>query len=89
MERIEGTARRGAFSYRLLVLSPGFTVDTGRVRLPDSGPIRGGLALFAIGLVFIAVLACLLAPLGFALAVGSAIRSGRREQRAAWQQTVD
>jgi len=106
VERIEGTARRGAFSYRLLVLSPGFTVDTGRVRLPDSGPIRGGLALFAIGLVFIAVdvlpffdgvrnrplwlnLACLLAPLGFALAVGSAVRSGRREQRAAWQQTVD
>ena len=26
-------------------------------------------------------LACLLAPLGFALAVGSALRQGRREQR--------
>jgi uncharacterized membrane protein YhdT len=28
-------------------------------------------------------LACLLAPLGFAVAVGSALRAGRHEQRAA------
>lgn len=65
-----------------------------------SRTVRIGLALFALGLVAIAVdvlpffaddhdrplwlsLACLLAPLGFALAVGSALRSGRAEQRAA------
>lgn len=59
-----------------------------------------GLALFAAGLVFIAVdvlpfflgdtnrplwlnLACLLAPTGFAIAVGTGLRAGRRDQRGA------
>ena len=68
--------------------------------LPASRPVRIGLALFVIGLIFIAIdvlpffldvhdrplwlnLACLLAPLGFAVAIGSAIRRGRAEQRAA------
>ena len=32
-------------------------------------------------------LACLLAPLGFALALGSALRAGRAEQRAALRAT--
>lgn len=62
--------------------------------------VRVGLALFVIGLVFIAVdvlpffadhhnsplwlnLACLAAPLGFAIAVGSALRQGRAAQRQA------
>jgi hypothetical protein len=62
--------------------------------------VRGGLVLFAVGLVFIAVdvlpffadvhnrplwlnLACLLAPLGFAVAVWAGLRAGRAEQRAA------
>jgi hypothetical protein len=66
-----------------------------------SRTVRVGLALFALGLVAIAVdvlpffahdhnrplwlnLLCLLAPLGFALAVGSALRAGRAEQRAAF-----
>ena len=34
-------------------------------------------------------LACLLAPLGLALAVGAAIRAGRAEQRAAWCDTAE
>jgi hypothetical protein len=70
-----------------------------RVPLPRSGAVRLGLALFALGLIFIAAdvipfffaahdrplwlnLACLLAPAGFAIAVGSAVRAGRAEQRA-------
>lgn len=65
--------------------------------------VRLGLALFVLGLGFIAAdvlpffasdtnrplwlnLACLLAPLGFAIAVGSALRRGRREQRRIAQQ---
>ena len=71
-----------------------------RVPLPRSGAVRLGLALFALGLIFIAAdvipfffsahdrplwlnLACLLAPLGFAIAIGSALSSGRSEARAA------
>jgi len=70
-----------------------------RVPLPRSGAVRLGLALFALGLIFIAAdvipfffsahdrplwlnLACLLAPAGFAIAVGSAVCAGRAEQRA-------
>ena len=34
-------------------------------------------------------LACLLAPLGFAIAVGSAIRAGRADQRAAVRALAD
>jgi peptidoglycan/LPS O-acetylase OafA/YrhL len=66
----------------------------------QSPVIRAGLALFVLGLVFIAIdvvpfffhdhntplwlnLACLLAPAGFAIAVGSGLRDGRREARAA------
>jgi uncharacterized membrane protein YhdT len=66
----------------------------------SSRSLRVGLALFVVGLVFIAIdvlpflagdgetplwlnLACLLAPAGFALAVWSALRAGRSEQRAA------
>lgn len=62
--------------------------------------VRLGLAVFAVGLVFIAIdvlpflagdgetplwlnLACLLAPIGFAIAVWSALRAGRDEQREA------
>jgi uncharacterized membrane protein YhdT len=62
--------------------------------------VRLGLAVFAVGLVFIAIdvlpflagdgetplwlnLACLLAPVGFAIAVWSALRAGRDEQREA------
>jgi hypothetical protein len=68
--------------------------------LPASRPVRVGLVLFAIGLIFIAIdvlpffldvhdrplwlnLACLLAPLGFAVAVWGGLRAGREEQRAA------
>ena len=68
--------------------------------LPPSRPVRLGLALFVIGLGFIAAdvtpfffgarnrplwlnLACLLAPLGFAIAVWAGLRAGRAEQRAA------
>jgi uncharacterized membrane protein YhdT len=80
--------------------------DTEWVHLPESRSIRAGLALFAIGLVFVAVdvlpffdgvhnrplwlnLACLLAPLGLAIAVGSGIHAGWAEQHAAWHDTVD
>jgi hypothetical protein len=76
------------------------------VHLPASRAVRAGLALFALGLVFIAVdvapffagdrdrplwlnLACLLAPAGFALAVGAALRAGRAEQRAALRRLSD
>jgi hypothetical protein len=78
------------------------TSNTVQVRfLPGQSPvIRVGLALFAVGLIFIAIdvlpfffsdhntplwlnLACLLAPAGFAIAVGSALRAGRNEARAA------
>jgi uncharacterized membrane protein YhdT len=76
------------------------------VQFPTSRPARVGLALFVLGLVFIAVdvlpffagdsdtplwlnLACLLAPLGLAIAIGSAIRTGRAEQRAALRQLSD
>jgi uncharacterized membrane protein YhdT len=62
--------------------------------------VRLGLAVFAVGLVFIAIdvlpflggdgetplwlnLACLLAPIGFAIAVWSGLRAGRQEQREA------
>ncbi|MBN9621180.1 MAG: hypothetical protein J0H43_15860 [Actinobacteria bacterium] len=34
-------------------------------------------------------LACLLAPLGFAIAVGSALRGGRAEQRAALRELTE
>ena len=68
--------------------------------LTAAGPVRIGLALFVVGLAFVAVdvlpfflgdhntplwlnLACLLAPLGFAVAVWGALRAGRAEQRAA------
>lgn len=68
--------------------------------IPENRTIRIGLALFALGVIFIFVdvipfffavhnrplwlnLACLLAPGGFALAVGAGIRRGRAEQRAA------
>jgi uncharacterized membrane protein YhdT len=68
--------------------------------------VQVGLALFAVGLVFVAIdvlpflaghgetplwlnLACLLAPLGFAIAVWSALRSGRGEQRAALRELSD
>ena len=34
-------------------------------------------------------LACLLAPLGFAIAVGTALRGGRAEQRAAVRELSD
>jgi len=70
------------------------------MRLPSSRPVRVGLVLFAVGVVFIAVdvlpffagdentplwmnLACLLAPLGFLIAIWSAFRTGRAQQRAA------
>jgi uncharacterized membrane protein YhdT len=91
----------GAFTSRLLVGAPEFTSDTGQV--PRT--VRIGLALFVLGLGFIAAdvlpffashtnrplwlnLACLLAPLGFALAVGSALRRGRREQREVARQVA-
>lgn len=62
--------------------------------------LRLGLALFVVGLVFVAVdvlpffagdtdtplwlnLACLLAPVGFVVALWSGLRVGRREQRTA------
>ena len=62
--------------------------------------VRLGLALFALGLVFVAVdvlpfffdhhntplwlnLACLLAPVGFGIAVWSGLSTGRAEQREA------
>jgi peptidoglycan/LPS O-acetylase OafA/YrhL len=71
-----------------------------RIELPSSRAVRAGLALFALGLVFIGAdvvpfffadrdrplwlnLACLLAPLGFAIAVWSGLRAGRLEQREA------
>jgi hypothetical protein len=73
------------------------TSDSSPRRLPL--PVRVGLALFAAGLVFIAVdvvpfflgdhnrplwlnLACLLAPLGFAIAIGSTLLRARSEQRS-------
>jgi hypothetical protein len=73
--------------------------------MPESRTVRVGLAMFAVGLVFIAIdvlpffdgvrnrplwlnLACLLAPAGFAVAVWSALRTGRAEQRAALAETV-
>jgi hypothetical protein len=76
------------------------------VRVPGSRGVRAGLALFAAGLIFIAVdvipwaagdhdrplwlnLACLLAPAGFALALGAALRAGRAEQRAAVRRLSD
>lgn len=76
-----------------------------RVPLPRSGAVRLGLALFALGLIFIAAdvipfffsahdrplwlnLACLLAPAGFAIAVGSALRRGRDDQREALRQVT-
>jgi uncharacterized membrane protein YhdT len=76
------------------------------VSVPASRPVRVGLALFAAGLVFIAIdvlpffggrdntplwlnLACLLAPLGFAVAIGSAVRAGRAQQRAALAELAD
>jgi uncharacterized membrane protein YhdT len=95
---------------RLLPDARGFTSATRRilvgVRMSASRWIAIGLALFAIGLAFIAVdvlpffagdtdtplwlnLACLLAPLGFAVAVWSALRSGRDEQRAALRELSD
>jgi uncharacterized membrane protein YhdT len=63
-----------------------------------------GVALFAVGLVFVAVdvlpflagdsdtplwlnLACLLAPVGFAVMVWTVFRRGREEQRAALRRT--
>jgi peptidoglycan/LPS O-acetylase OafA/YrhL len=69
-------------------------------RVPENRTVRVGLALFAAGLLFIAIdvvpfffddhnrplwlnLACLLAPIGFAIAIGAALRAGRAEQRAA------
>lgn len=75
-------------------------------KLPPSRTVRLGLALFVIGLGFIAAdvvpfffadhnrplwlnLACLLAPAGFAVAVGSALRTGRAEQRAALRRLTD
>ncbi|MCU1655604.1 MAG: hypothetical protein JWO57_260 [Pseudonocardiales bacterium] len=89
----------GAFTYRLLVGRVDYTRDTGRM-LPRSRAVRIGVALFVVGLVFIAAdvvpfffsdhnrplwlnLACLLAPAGFAVAVWSAVRAGRADQRAA------
>jgi uncharacterized membrane protein YhdT len=64
------------------------------------GAVRLGFALFAVGLVFVAVTVlpfffgahdrplwlnagCLLAPVGLVVAVTSAIRAGRADQRAA------
>jgi len=71
-----------------------------------SRTVQLGLALFALGLVAIAVdvlpffadhhdrplwlnLACVLAPVGFGLAVGSALRTGRAEQREALRAVQD
>lgn len=67
---------------------------------PPRRAVRAGLALFALGLVFVVIdvtpfffshrdtplwlnLACLLAPIGFAIAVWSGLAAGRAEQRAA------
>lgn len=76
------------------------------VRLPESRPVRLGLALFAVGLAFIAAdvfvfaigdhntplwlnLCCVLAPVGFAVAVWSGLRAGRDEQRRALRELAD
>ena len=67
---------------------------------PSRRAVRVGIALFVLGLVFVAVdvlpfffdhhntplwlnLACLLAPIGFGIAVWSGLAAGRAEQRAA------
>ena len=69
---------------------------------PQPLSIRGGLSVFAIGLVFVVATvvpffwgdhdrplwlnaACMLAPLGFVIAVTGAVRAGRAEQRAVLQ----
>jgi hypothetical protein len=79
---------------------------TNQLSRPPTRAVRAGLALFVVGLVFIAVdvvpfffgdhnrplwlnLACLLAPFGFLLAIGSALRAGRRAQRAALAAVLD
>ena len=85
-----------SFPLRLLVERPVVTGDTGRMRSRSVrvGFVLFALGLLAIAvdvLPFFADrhdrplwlnLACLLAPLGFAVAVGSALRAGRAEQRA-------
>ncbi|WP_375480771.1 hypothetical protein [uncultured Jatrophihabitans sp.] len=74
------------------------------VRTTTARWARAGVALFVVGLAFIAIdvlpffagdhntslwlnLACLLAPLGFAITVWSGVRGGRADQRAAAQRT--
>lgn len=68
--------------------------------------VRAGLALFALGLIFIVAdvvpfflddhnrplwlnLGCLLAPVGFAVAVWAGLQSGRSDQRAAVRALAD